>query len=198
MRVPEERRSVPAAFLASFTTNFSDSKCQMAVAVLHRCQNTSIHRRDAEYERERVQRAPHTPIAVRPRFSSAAMSAFAGHGSISGGARAMFISPTPLGRSPTALSECDASRRISAFRRLSRLHAFSSPAGSADPPSDLSSVCGLSPQRVSLSCQSFRNRGAVSRRDFCQRALPARVFFVLGAALHRALLLESTLFIQFG
>ena len=69
MRVPEERRSVPAAFLASFTTNFSDSKCQMAVAVLHRCQNTSIHRRDAEYERERVQRAPHTPIAVRPRFS---------------------------------------------------------------------------------------------------------------------------------
>ena len=43
------------------------------------------------------------------------MSAFAGHGSLSGGARAMFISPTPLGRSPTALSECDASRRISAF-----------------------------------------------------------------------------------
>ena len=69
MRVPKERRYVPAPSLASLTTNFSDSKCQVAVAVLHRAENGSIHRRDAEYERERVQRAPHTPIAVRPRFS---------------------------------------------------------------------------------------------------------------------------------
>ena len=69
MRVPKERRSVPAPFLASFTTDFSDTKCQVAVSELHRAENASIHRRDAEYERERVQRAPHTPIAVRPRFS---------------------------------------------------------------------------------------------------------------------------------
>ena len=45
MRVPEERRSVPAPFLASFITDFSDSKCQMAVAVLHRVR---MHRYIAE------------------------------------------------------------------------------------------------------------------------------------------------------
>ena len=54
MRVPKECRSVPAPFLASFTTDFSDSNCQVAVAVLHRAENASIHRRDAEYEHERV------------------------------------------------------------------------------------------------------------------------------------------------
>ena len=54
MRVPKECRSVPAPSLASFTTDFSDSNCQAAVTVLHRAENASIYRRDAEYEHERV------------------------------------------------------------------------------------------------------------------------------------------------
>ena len=52
MRFPTEHRSVPALFLACFSTDFSDFKCQAAVNVLHNAEIASVHRRYADAERE--------------------------------------------------------------------------------------------------------------------------------------------------